>query len=210
MQCPLCLEEKNEVYFQDKVRSYQRCLLCDLVFVPSQYFLSANDEKARYDLHDNNPNDDGYKQFLSQLLTPMLSLLKSGDKGLDFGSGPEPALAALFRSHQFNVALYDPFFANTPQVLSRQYNFITASEVIEHLHNPAVVFEQLFEMLSTGGVLGVMTKNQVSKSAFPNWWYKNDPTHVCFYSEATFTWIQQKWKLNIEYHKGDVTIFSKQ
>ena len=210
MHCPLCLKEKNEPYYHNKVRSYQRCLVCDLVFVPSNYFLSENDEKARYNLHQNNSNDDGYKQFLSQLLTPMLSHLKSGDEGLDFGSGPEPALAELFRSHQFHVTLYDPFFANTPQVLNRQYNFITASEVIEHLYNPAVVFEQLSQMLNTGGVLGVMTKTQVPKPNFPGWWYKNDPTHVCFYSEATFAWIQQKWKLNIEYRKGDVTIFSKQ
>ncbi len=31
-----------------------------------QAFLSAEDEKARYDLHQNNPNDEGYKQFLLQ------------------------------------------------------------------------------------------------------------------------------------------------
>lgn len=209
MQCPLCLKEKNEPYFRDKVRAYQHCLVCGLVFVPPSYFLSAKDEKARYDLHQNNPNDEGYTQFLLQLATPMFSYLKPDDAGLDFGSGPEPALAGLFNLYDFNVELYDPFYANTPQVLNRKYNFITATEVAEHLHHPAQVFQQLVEMLCPHGLLGVMTKPQPPKNAFSGWWYKNDPTHVCFYSEKTFCWMAEKWKLHIEYSKGDVIIFRK-
>lgn len=209
MQCPLCLEQNNEPYHRDKLREYQHCLVCDLVFVPANYYLSAEDEKARYNLHFNNPNDDGYKQFLMQLAAPMFERLKPDAAGLDFGSGPEPALAALFRARNFNTTLFDPFFANNQQVLKQQYNYITSSEVVEHLHAPAQVFSQLVQLLTSGGILGVMTKMQVSKTAFANWWYKNDPTHVCFYSDKTFHWITKKWKLHIEYCKGDVTIFRK-
>jgi len=210
MQCPLCLEEINEPYHQDKIRSYQHCLVCNLVFVPSGYFLLEKEEKVRYDLHQNNGADEGYKQFLTQLLTPMLNYLKPDDEGLDFGSGPEPALAALFGSHNFNVRLYDPFYANFPQVLNLKYNFITASEVVEHLHFPAKIFEQIIQMLHPQGVFGIMTKALPPKASFTNWWYKNDLTHVCFYSEATFQWIAKKWKLNVEYHKGDVIVFRKE
>jgi len=165
-------------YHHDKMRAYRHCLVCDLVFVAPQYFLSAKEEKARYDQHHNNPNDEGYKQFLLQLAAPMLSYLEPGNAGLDFGSGPNPALALLFRSHNYNITLYDPFFANTPQVLNRQYNFITACEVVEHLYHPAAIFEQLVEMLSPHGILGIMTKAQPPKDDFSNWWYKNDLTHV--------------------------------
>lgn len=210
MQCPLCLEEKNESYFHDTTRTYQHCLVCGLVFVPPVYFLTEAEEKARYDLHQNNPNDKGYQEFLMQLVSPMLKFVKPGDSGLDFGSGPEPALAALFRSNDFNVELFDPFYANGTRLLERQYNFITATEVVEHLHHPAAVMEQLFGMLNPRGVLGIMTKPLPAKEAFSGWWYKNDPTHVCFYSEATFRWIAERWKLQIEYREGDVIIFRKE
>lgn len=209
MQCPLCLQEETEVYYHDKERSYQLCLVCNLVFVPSTYFLSAKEEKARYDLHENDKKNDGYKQFLMQLVTPMLRYLKPGDLGLDFGSGPEPELGALFNLYDFNVELYDHFYANTSQVLNQQYNFITAAEVVEHLHHPAQVFQLLIGLLNPHGVLGLMTNFLPNKDAFSSWWYKNDPTHVCFYSEATFAWIAEKWKLHIEYCKGDVIIFRK-
>jgi hypothetical protein len=179
------------------------------VFVPSKYFLSAKDEKARYDLHQNNTSNKGYKQFLMQLLKPMLQYLKPGDKGLDFGSGPEPVLEDLFKVHDFNVKLYDPFYANNPQVLNREYNFISATEVAEHLYYPARVFQQLHKMLSSSGVMGLMTKFLPAKDAFSSWWYKNDPTHVCFYSEATFDWIAQELILDVEYCEGDVIIFRK-
>lgn len=209
MQCPLCLQEETEVYCHDKQRLYQRCLVCNLVFVPSMYFLSAKDEKERYDQHENLKNDEGYRQFLLQLVTPMLDYLKPGDLGLDFGSGPEPVLAALFNLYHFNVKLYDPFYANVPKVLQGQYNFISATEVVEHLYYPAQVFQQLIGILNPRGVMGLMTNFLPAKDAFSGWWYKNDPTHVCFYSEATFCWIAEKWKLNIEYSNGDVIILRK-
>lgn len=210
MHCPLCFNENNELYHRDKIRSYQRCLVCELVFVSPEYYLTAKNEKARYDLHQNNPNDEGYKQFLSQLVLPMLTYLKAGDFGLDFGSGPEPALATLFRSHNYSIKLYDPFYVKNPELLDGQYNFITATEVVEHLHHPATVFNKLVEMLSSKGILGIMTKTLPSQKTFSSWWYKNDFTHVCFYSDTTFGWIAKKWKLEIEYQQGDVMIFRKQ
>jgi hypothetical protein len=209
MQCPLCFQEETELFHQDKVRSYQRCLVCELVFVPPKYLLSAQDEKTRYDLHENNSNNEGYKQFLLQLVTPMLDFLEPGDKGLDFGCGPEPVLESLFDSDQFKIDLYDPFYANKPEVLAEKYNFITSTEVVEHLYYPAQVFQHLVEMLCKNGTLGLMTKPLPDKATFSTWWYKNDLTHVCFYSEATFAWIADKWQLNIEYRKGDVVIYRK-
>jgi hypothetical protein len=38
-------------------RAYYRCGRCHLVFVPARYHLSASDEKAHYDLHQNHPGD---------------------------------------------------------------------------------------------------------------------------------------------------------
>jgi len=41
-----------------------------------------------------------------------------------------------------------------------------------------------------------MTDMYDSKIDFSRWYYKNDPTHVFFYSSETFQWIQkhQEWR----------------
>lgn len=39
-----------------------------------------------------------------------------------------------------------------------------------------------------------MTDLYKSDIDFPKWYYKNDPTHVFFYSDEAFKWIQGHWK----------------
>jgi len=37
-----------------------------------------------------------------------------------------------------------------------------------------------------------MTKLVRDRQAFAGWHYKNDPTHVCFFSEQTWQWWAQR------------------
>ena len=63
-------------------------------------------------------NDAGYRRFLSKLADPLMARLAPGARGLDYGCGPGPALAAMLREAGHEVALYDPFFAPDPAPLS--------------------------------------------------------------------------------------------
>ena len=69
--CPLCNSNLIESFYRDSYREYLKCSNCDFVFVPKIYHLSEKDERARYDTHNNNPEDDRYRNFLSQLLSPL-------------------------------------------------------------------------------------------------------------------------------------------
>lgn len=207
MPCPLCQCEDTKDYFRDKFRLYQFCKNCQLVFVTSNYLISEEAEKERYDLHKNNPEDEGYQSFLMKLLTPMIPLLKPDSKGLDFGAGPTPALYNLFKKHGFQVERYDPFYLNNKAVLRQFFDFIAATEVVEHFYFPGKEFKRLFKMLNQGGVLGIMTMLRPDDVDFKNWWYKNDLTHVCFYAEETMRWISRQWNAKIEFMKGNVIIF---
>ena len=60
-----------------------RCQICSLVFVPPDQILSKEDEKKRYDLHQNSPLDPGYCRFLSRMFIPMQKCLAPGSRGLD-------------------------------------------------------------------------------------------------------------------------------
>lgn len=179
------------------------------MFVPSGQFLSEHEEKAQYDLHRNSPEDPDYRQFLSRLFIPMQAQLAPGSHGLDFGSGPGPTLSVMFEEVGHSMAIYDHYYALEPSVLQRPYDFITATEVLEHLHHPKQELDRLWALLKPGGILGVMTKLLGDREAFPGWHYKNDPTHVCFFSRPTFRWLAAQWHAELSFADGDVMLFYK-
>ena len=191
--CPLCGGAHVSPYHRDGAREYVHCRTCDLVFVPSQWHISVIEAKAYYDLHDNRPDDPGYRRFLGRLFDPLNQRLPARSTGLDFGCGPGPALAHMFTEAGHKVALYDPFYAPDPLVLSARYDFITLSEVAEHLSRPGPELDRLWTALKPGGILGIMTKRVRDQAAFATWHYITDPTHIAFFSQATFAWLCQRW-----------------
>jgi len=207
--CPLCSSSDVDPFFEDKNRTYLRCCDCKLVFVPARYWLSVEDEKAIYDLHQNDAQDQGYRQFLSRLSSPLLAQLEPNQKGLDFGCGPGPTLSALLAEQGQQVDLYDPFYYNDSSVFDNSYDFICATEVVEHLHDPNRNFSALFEMLKPGGWLGLMTKLVIDKPAFSRWHYIQDMTHICFYSRRTFEYIAQRFDAELNFVADDVILLNK-
>ncbi len=191
--CPLCEGNGIATYYRDKVRAYLQCGACQLVFVPPDQHLSAVEEKTYYDLHENQPDDPGYRKFLSRLFDPLNVRLGQQARGLDFGSGPGPTLSRMFAEAGYEIALYDPYYAPDLSVLSAQYDFITLSEVAEHLSDPGIELERLWNCLSPGGWLGIMTKRVRDPQAFRTWHYITDPTHISYFSETTFQWLTAKW-----------------
>ncbi len=207
--CPLCREEGNEEFYQDQRRNYVLCYHCQLVFVPSEQYISEADEKSAYDHHQNSPTDPDYRRFLSRLFHPLQDRLGPDSHGLDFGSGPGPTLSIMFEEIGHTVTIYDYFYAKSTVALQQTYDFITATEVVEHLHDPATILWQLWTLLKPGGYLGLMTKLVRDQEAFATWHYKNDLTHVCFFSRATFEWLADQWQADLRFFGNDVMLFHK-
>ncbi|MGB1310710.1 MAG: class I SAM-dependent methyltransferase [Leucothrix sp.] len=204
-QCSLCEHKHLKLYFSD-IRHYWQCERCALVAVNAHEHLSEVDEKARYDLHENDPNDAGYRRFLNRLVEPLSQRLSKGSQGLDFGCGPGPTVSLLLAEQGHQTACYDKYYANHPALLSRSYDFITTTEVLEHLREPGRELTRLIELLKPGGYLGIMTKRLPTLAQFPRWHYKQDPTHICFYADSTFEWIAEHWALSLEIIDNDVVI----
>ncbi len=209
LNCPLCHGGSVDGYHSDALRDYYQCNQCQLVFVPPWQHLSQEQEKAHYDLHQNSPADHRYRQFLSRLADPLIAGLEPGAQGLDFGSGPGPTLSVILEEAGFSMAVFDIFYANDTAVLQPEYDFITATEVVEHLSQPGEVLDSLWSGIKTGGYLGLMTKLVVNKEAFSRWHYKNDQTHVCFFSRETFDYWCQSWGVEAEYPANDVILIRK-
>jgi hypothetical protein len=209
LHCILCGKSGITCFFEDSSRKYLWCSVCDLVFVPSYQRLSAEEELKRYNLHQNSPDDKRYKKFLSRLFKPLNEKLSPCSYGLDFGSGPGPTLHGMFKDCGHDMNIYDCFYADDRSVFEFTYDFITATEVVEHLYNPQKELDRLWLCLKPGGLMGIMTGFVESKEAFKNWYYKNDETHVTFYSEKTFKWLQRKWRASLEFVDKGVVIFRR-
>ncbi|MBX3437283.1 MAG: class I SAM-dependent methyltransferase [Planctomycetaceae bacterium] len=207
--CPLCHASEVEVWHRDARREYGCCAVCRLVFVPSRYFLSQEAERACYDQHQNDPSDSAYRRFLSRLFDPLVARLRPGARGLDFGSGPGPTLSVMLNEAGFPMAIYDPFYAPHEEVWQDCYDFVTTTEVVEHLHRPMVDLQRVWRVLKPGGWLGIMTKRVLDAERFATWHYKNDPTHVVFYSEATFAWLATQWSAKLIVAASDVVLLQK-
>lgn len=206
--CPLCKANQVLSLHEDNWREYLRCAACQLIFVPPASHLSLSDEKAEYDRHQNSPDDQGYRHFLSRIFEPVHARLAPGSHGLDFGSGPGPTLSVMFEEVGHPMAIYDPFYATDTSPLAVRYDFVTASEVVEHFRNPADDLDRIWACVKPGGLLGIMTKLALDREAFARWHYKNDRTHVCFFSRETFAWLAAEWNADLAYAGNDVVLLS--
>lgn len=208
-QCPVCERGQPVNFLAVKAQQYLRCPVCEATLMSELCRLSAAEERAIYEFHENDAEDPGYRRFLAKLVEPLLARLTPGLSGLDFGCGPGPALAEMLTEAGMRMSAYDPFFRPVAAALERRYDFLTCTEVIEHLYQPAQVFRQLDGLLKPGGWLGVMTCFQTDDARFANWHYRRDPTHVVFYREHTLSVIagQLGWTLSVP--RKDVALFHK-
>lgn len=194
--CPLCNKQTEQLFYQQRnrrlCRDFYRCEQCDLVFVPPSFHLDLAAEKAEYDLHDNQAQQTGYRQFLGRAVSAAEQVKQAAWSALsclDFGSGPQPVLAGMLQAKGAHCAIYDKFYAPQTSVLKHQYDMIFCTEVIEHIFFAQATWQLLNQCLGAEGQLLVMTKRVQDQAAFARWHYINDPTHICFYSIATFEFV---------------------
>lgn len=207
--CPLCGADDAHPLTRVHGRRYHDCPACGLTYMDPGDRPDPAAERARYETHENDPADPGYRAFLDRLRGPLVPRLPPGAEGLDYGAGPGPALALMLEEAGFPMAIYDPFFAPDPAPLHRTWDFITCTETAEHFFSPGDELARLDALLRPGGWLGVMTQMRDDAAPFEDWWYVRDPTHVCFYRPATMRWIADRFGWTPESPRPTVWLFGK-
>ncbi len=208
MECTLCYSVEVNVFESVKNKNYFKCNNCDLVFLDPLHYLEFSMEKFRYDMHQNSLEDKGYVDFLNCVIEPTLEFIIDGDEGLDYGCGPNPVLAKLLDNLGYTCLYYDPIFF--PRLEEREYDFIFATECFEHFYSPAKDLKKINKMLKSGGILAIMTELNDDSKDFRNWYYINDPTHVCFYSQKTISYICREFEMEVLYSDNHrVVVFRK-
>jgi SAM-dependent methyltransferase len=207
--CPLCGGEEAPLHAATQAGRFRCCVVCTLVFRERDQLPSEAAERAHYETHRNDPGDPRYRVFLARLADPLAARLPPGAEGLDYGSGPGPAVPAMMRERGFPTWEWDPIYHTDSSALERSYDFVTCTEVVEHFHRPDRDFARLDALLRPGGWLGVMTEEAPAPEAFAGWRYARDPTHVVFYGMETMEWIAawRGWRLHRP--RANVFLFHK-
>ena len=206
--CPLCAGAPRAFLSADG-RDYLRCGTCALTFLPASQHADAVREKARYEEHNNIPSDPGYRGFLDRVLAPLCAQLKPGAEGLDYGCGPGPAASVMLGERGFPTQNYDLYFFPDETLLSRKYDFLVCTEVLEHLRRPAEDLARLDALLKPDGLLGVMTGVLEDDASFSGWWYRKDFTHIAFYRPETLGWIAGRFGWTLTRPSRDAALFRK-
>lgn len=82
---------------------------------------------------------------------------------------------------------WDPFFSPEKSLSGRTASLVLCLEVAEHFEEPHEGFNGLADCCAEGGYVAVGTlpipDSMKIPSGFKGWWYKDDMTHVSFYTE---------------------------
>jgi cyclopropane fatty-acyl-phospholipid synthase-like methyltransferase len=206
--CPLCAGAPRAFLSADG-RDYLRCGTCALTFLSAAQHADPARERERYEKHNNSSSDPDYRSFLDRLLVPLCAQLKPGSIGLDYGCGPGPTASVMLAERGFPTDNYDQYFFPDKAVLSRKYDFVISTEVLEHLRRPSDDLANIDALLKLGGVLGVMTGILEDDSSFEGWWYRNDFTHISFYRPETLSWIARRFGWELTRPSRDAALFRK-
>lgn len=198
MQCLLCHADDAVLFATIDGRSYRRCPRCELTFLEPVQHPGHQQERAEYLLHENDPEDAGYRRFLSRAADPLTERLPPGSTVLDFGCGPGPALVRMLAERGYTASGWDPFFAEEAGLLQRTYDAVTCTETAEHFHDPRASLDLIDRLLRPGGWFALMTEPLTDLVDFPNWHYRRDATHTCFYRSATYDWLADHYGWRIE------------
>ncbi len=203
--CRLC-GTKADLFYQEK-QKYFRCPKCDAIFTDFQELPTDFDEKARYEMHTTEINE-GYRKFVNPMIIAVSQDFSEENSGLDFGAGRSKIITKLLQENGFKIVSFDPFFENKPELLDEKYDYITSCEVVEHFYKPEKEFSQFKSMLNEKGKLYLMTSLYEDSIDFSKWYYKNDSTHVFFYTMKTLEWIKENYGFSSLEFKDRVIIFT--
>ena len=200
--CPLCgssLANSGEEWLRLESACYYRCTQCDLVFLNPRQRPDTEGERSRYLEHNNSPDDPRYLAYLRGFAEEaLLPYMGPPARVLDFGSGPQPVYADVLRGMGYSVDIFDPLFAPGKAWQEKKYDAVTAVEVAEHLFEPLSEFRRLQRVLVPGGYLVLRTLlHYCDRERFRGWWYRQDPTHVSFYSPLSFQVLAELLEMDL-------------
>lgn len=200
LACPICASKTTFIDHHSFGR-YHRCVKCEFIVKNRADQLDKKDQVKIYSNHNNSIEDKHYVDYFYHFLEAAVFPYVKGKKALDFGSGPSPVLAQILSTfHDFDMDIYDLFFAPEKIYQGKKYDLITCTEVMEHIDQPKPYFELFAKHLKEDGILSIMTSHSPkTKEDFMDWYYIRDKSHIGFYNEKNIAYLAKDAGLEIIY-----------
>lgn len=192
MICRICQNQTSKIEEANQRRTFYYCDNCGLIFVPEENWISIEEEKERYEKHNNTSENKGYVKYLGQIAEIVGKLKKTSPRILDFGSGKSAVLTGILEENGFDCTAYDPLFDINTDINGQLFDIIILCEVIEHLRNITGELARIKRLLKTDGILIIRTRLYPSKVKIAEWWYAQDKTHINLFSRRTIEEVAGK------------------
>lgn len=198
MVCSLCEATAFAHAGRNRSREFYRCKGCGLIVVPFSQYLSIENEKKRYDLHDNTAENTGYVSFLAEVADVVQSLHRPEMTLLDYGCGKNAVLCGILEKSGIACCRYDPLYAYPLPKTPDCYDGIILCEVVEHLRDIPGTLSQIERLLTQQGFLLLRTQLYLQSQPIANWWYAQDPTHINFFSRNALLTLARRLHRRLE------------
>jgi hypothetical protein len=211
-KCLICESDKTQLKTAN-LRDYHWCLDCGFVSMNHKSRINLANESERYLEHKNKSGDLGYRASVQELVDQILKNENTDDKGLDYGCGEDSAVVALLQEQKLDVDLYDPLFYPNANIGLKSFDYVVASEVVEHFREPLTEWQKMSSLVKAKGRLYVQTlslEKIKTPDEFARWYYARDLTHFSFYSELSMKILAKKIGLPMIYSSQKVFVFQKQ
>lgn len=189
--CRIC--DNDAFMFFYVSRAFYLCKNCGFIFTDCT--LTLEEIKKHYQSQYLNAFDWD-KEAIT--LLEIVNFAVKPRKILDFGSG-SGLLADELRSMGLEVDTYEPMQHGDfrSEDYNNSYDLVILNEVIEHITDVLKIIGYICPVTRPGGIIFISTCmtdaiiNEPDKfhELFGSWWYKDDQTHVSFFSQLTFEYI---------------------
>ena len=199
-ECRLCNCHTGTHQLLSDGSEYYLCHNCGLIFQKREQLPHYFEEKERYLEHENDLERQDYMSYLQESTKRIFNFPISKKSLLDYGCGPVKGLENIWNKEFEYLASFDAIFHKNTDFKVKTFDVICCIEVIEHFYCPAKSFEHINSLLGKSSFVLFRTEFLESCDKLEKWWYRKDPTHVCFYNSQTWKYLEKKmnWKLVLE------------
>lgn len=189
MNCRIC-DTQSAIFFGDS-RTFYKCPVCGLIFTDE--FAGGEEAEKHYKGQWTNADADFWRGQVDGLLGVIGRYRNRVGKVLDFGSGSGD-ITKEFQARGIDATPLEPMIHGylKDQSYRHKFDVVVGVEVIEHLPNLLEELKVIDRFLSDDGIMIFTTilTNTFIESAnaadvFKAWWYKDDRTHVSFFSNQS-------------------------